>query len=494
MSGTMTISQKLAMLGQEYASKVMDLQFAELVQRWLAFYNAQGEMGLTNMWDEHKARFLPGNTKQQKRFFVFHNEVRPIVDKRAEAVPTRFQIDVAGNRKKLVSDWLMPLLGQRLFSSNGMGTFWSFQEEWNRYTEKTGNLFLIPSRENGQLRVSRMNTQDVDVLYDSQDVSQIYAWVFKWTDHYIDENGERQRVKMEYRIDREKYMLKVDNEVARVEMHGLPFLPVIHIPCKKLDEFPLAMSIIDELMEPQLLVNAVLTDIRITNRLATMPMLYGSVSEFEFAPGRYFSCEKDDMMNAVPLHTEAATLEEELARHLRKLFQAGRVSQLSDEEIRAAGNTPSGKALLVLTRDGIQYVEKRVDLLTEKFGELFGMLAVLDGKLSPQEYMKQQVFVPVYPDLGLEEPEDKRENAKLAFSLKDAGLMTDDRLLQICQHAGVLPSEWDVREILAEAKAAREQQEQEMSASWKNRLETRAESPANQVSEEPDELGESDES
>lgn len=187
-------------------------------------------------------------------------------------------------------------------------------------------------------------------------------------------------------------------------------------------------------------------------------MFYGTIPSFEWAPGAYFNCSAEDTVKRLETTPNTQTLEEELSRHMRKLYRTGRVSLKSDAEIRAAGNAPSGKALLVLDRDGIQYVESRVEMLSARWPDLFSKLAVMDGKMSAEQYKAEgkAVFTVEYPDLSLEDPADRREDAKVALTLHEAAMITDRRLLQIFQSKGVIPDTWDLDELEAEASAERD--------------------------------------
>jgi hypothetical protein len=44
----------------------------------------------------------------------------------------------------------------------------------------------------------------------------------------------------------------------------------------------------------------------------------------------------------------------------------------------------------------------------------------------------------------------------VASTLHQAGLITDERYLMLAQMKGILPSDWEVQELLSEAQAAHE--------------------------------------
>jgi len=434
------------------------------VRRWRKFYDAT----LADMFEEHQERFLRPTlldvvsggrevgARARSRFspamFVYRNEIRDIVDKRAEAVPTTMTVR---STDAGLEDWARGFLKQPVFGDDH--NFWQQQEPWNKELEKTGNLILVLAPgANGEVNVRRMRTEDVDMIYNGENIEEVYGYEFSWDVHYIDEKGERNTAHVVYRVGRNGYTKLVNNEVVQETKIALPFLPIVHVIAEPIDGFVLGKSVIEDLIEPQLLINACLTDIRMANRLGPFPIFYGTVpaESFLYTPGAYNPVETGETISRLDTNTDTGNLREELASHRRHLYDKGRVNPRTDEQLRSLGNTPSGKALLVLNQDGIQYLEGKVARLAAAWQEMLAKAAVLAGKVSPERYKKEghSLFEVEYGSLDLEDPEIHVKEMQLGLGLHTAGALTKKRLLQLAQVKGVIPDSWDVDEILQEVE------------------------------------------
>ncbi len=439
----------MAELSNRRSSDVIDIRRS--VARWNKFYYPT----LEGMYEEHKERFLSPESRLGPNLFVYRNEIRAIVDKRADAVPSQVKVSA---RDSGLEQWANDFLAARVFTDK---SFVSVQSDWNRYLERTGNLILalVPD-DVGVVHVQLLKTEDVDVLYNADNIDEIYGYEVKWTTQRKDEKGNTQSVSIEYRINQREYVKLIDNEIVWQMDNPWPFVPVVHIVAEEIEGRVMGESCIEHLIEPQLLINACLTDIRVANRLGAFPVLYGSlpVDGFYFAPGAYNQAEPNDKVDRVDTKTDITGLKDELAGHRRYLYDVGRVNPREDQEISKMGIMPSGKALLVLNQDGIVYVRNKMGRLAEAWGDLLAKAAVMVGKVKPADYVKSggDLFDVSYGAIELDDPEQGLKEMAIADTLHTAGLVTDERYLQLAQLKGIVPREWDVAMLLKEAEEERQ--------------------------------------
>lgn len=424
------------------------------VTRWLKFFDARGESGLDDMFVEYADRFLSEGTLVTKRWFVFANEIREIVKKRAEAIPT--DMTVTGENEAL-TQFAQDALGSRVYGDGK--TFWQQQEAFNLYCEKTGNLVLVlaPVSDNPtKFKVVRMPTGDMDVRYNSDNIEEVLEYKFSWQTAYSNEKGNPAIADVEYYVNREEYRYVVDNVVVSQIPHKLPFLPVVHVTNEAIDNNVIGESVIEALIEPQLQINAVASDIRMANRMGVFPVLYGTVDPetFLFGPGSYTPVGEGQTVDRVENETDTAQLRLELQGDYSMLYRKGRVSMKDEQEIKAFGNTPSGKALLVLNQDGIQYIETRVKLLQAAWEDMLIKIAVIAGKITDTQYknVTTKIFTVSYADLSLEDPVQLTKEFELILKLYALGKISTLDMLQIGQKKGIVPADWEPADIITQAE------------------------------------------
>ena len=433
----------------------------ERVACWLKFFDARGEDGLTDMFEEYRDRFLSENTETTKRWFTFANEIREIVKKRAEAIPTT--MTVKG------SDDNLDAFAREVLDARAYGdakTFWQQQEAYNLYCEKTGNLVLVLAADPEspeKFKVVRMPTGDMDVRYNSENIEEVYEYKFSWQTSYSDEKGNLAIADVEYYVNRDEYRYVVDGVIKTQTPHDLPFLPVVHVTNEAIDNSVIGESVIEALIEPQLQINAVLSDVRMANRLGVFPVLYGTIDPdtFLWGPGGYTPVEDLAWVKRVENETDTSQLMEELQRDYNMLYRKGRVTMKDEQDIKAFGNTPSGKALLVLNQDGIQYIETRVKLLQAAWQDMLTMIAVIVGKITDDQYKSgtSGMFMVSYADLSLEDPAQLTKEFELIVSLHGLGKIATLDMLQIGQKKGIIPDDWEPEEIIARAEEEAAQNE-----------------------------------
>ena len=423
------------------------------VARWLMFFDARGADGLTDMFNEYRDRFLSDETEVTKRWFTFANEVREIVKKRAEAIPTTM---TAVGEDESFGEFAQEVLGARAYGDSK--TFWQQQEAFNLYCEKTGNLVLVLAADPDspeKFKVVRMPTGDMDVRYNSENIEEVYEYKFSWQSAYSDEKGNPAVANVEYYVNRDEYRYVVDDVVQSQTPHSLPFLPVVHVTNEAIDNMVIGESVIEALIEPQLQINAVLSDVRMANRLGVFPVLYGTVNPdtFLFGPGSYTPVKDGAIIKRVENETDTSQLMEELQRDYNMLYRKGRVSMKDEQDIKAFGNTPSGKALLVLNQDGIQYIETRVELLQAAWEDMLTKIAVILGKITAARYEAgtSHMFTVSYADLSLEDPAQLTKEFELILKLYALGRISTNDMFRIGQKKGIIPAEWNAEDIIAHA-------------------------------------------
>jgi hypothetical protein len=214
--------------------------------------------------------------------------------------------------------------------------------------------------------------------------------------------------------------------------------------------------VIEALIEPQLQINAVASDIRMANRMGVFPVLYGTVDPetFLFGPGSYTPVGEGQTVDRVENETDTAQLRLELQGDYSMLYRKGRVSMKDEQEIKAFGNTPSGKALLVLNQDGIQYIETRVKLLQAAWEDMLIKIAVIAGKITDTQYknVTTKFFTVSYADLSLEDPVQLTKEFELILKLYALGKISTLDMLQIGQKKGIVPADWEPADIITRAE------------------------------------------
>jgi hypothetical protein len=177
-----------------------------------------------------------------------------------------------------------------------------------------------------------------------------------------------------------------------------------------------------------------------------------------FTPGAYNQAEPADVVTRVDTKTDTTDLREELSGHRRHLYDKGRVNPKDSKEIAQLGNAPSGKALLVLNEDGLEYLHSKMQRLCEGWQEMLAKAALMIGKIDAKRYVREShaLFQVAYGKMDLESGEQHLKEMGVASTLHQAGLITDERYLMLAQMKGILPSDWEVQELLSEAQAAHE--------------------------------------
>lgn len=419
---------------------------------WDLFYEADHEH-VDAVLEVFRARCVRRGREFTREMLVHMNKIKAIVDKRAEAIPTDFTVQAED-----------PELLQRLQAwmegpfCEGGRNLWAVLTDWYRLLERHGNLILVLSRdEAGNVYVTSRSARHAILIPDATRTAPA-AWQFVWeeADTAVDprtgEVREERRTVREW-IDAEAWIRwEGPAEVARWE-HRLGWLPVVHVAVNVPPGELLGRSVIADLIEPQLHLDAALSMIREVNRWSAWPVFAGAVEPtlVDLRPGGYVH-DPSQTFRAVTWSASAESIWKEVQHHLQDLYEKGRVLAKGPEVLLEHVSAPSGRALLVLSADGIQYVKTVCGVLEEKMAELLAKVAALAG-WAPYEPGRRPVQV-VYPPLKLEDPERQLALGKLVLEAHARGLISKRRALQALLELGVLPFEESPEEL--EQEAARE--------------------------------------
>ncbi|MEM4168085.1 MAG: phage portal protein [Candidatus Caldarchaeum sp.] len=426
---------------------------SEAVKRYYLYYSAS-EATREQMYQEFVRRFSTNEKGFPMRWFIMQNYIKRIIDKRVEAIPKRFDIIIDPERAggvrraqhlhRVLLDWLnAPNFG-------GNRNFWQQQGFFLLLLEITGNLFLKAVLEtvNGSpvVTVGVMDTGNVMIYYDPNRLDTVFAYVFSYQDQYLDPNGQWKVDNVTEIISAKQYIRLVNNQLDRsIPNNPAPnrwgVIPVTHIVNEEQLGTPLGRSGVEDLIEPQNMINAVLTDLRMANKSSVFPMFVGhSLREpnIVLQPGRFIPLHPGGVLQPISLATNTTALQLELEHYIRDIHEKGRVTQQTEENLRALGNAPSGKALLVLTQDGIQYITEKIELLKAGWRDLFTKVLLMMGEIS--EYDPLLVNI-VYPPLELQEKPSVSDKIKTLILLNESGKISDEQLLRELRRNGYLPDD-----------------------------------------------------
>ncbi|MEM3554223.1 MAG: hypothetical protein QXU79_00160 [Candidatus Micrarchaeaceae archaeon] len=432
-----------------WASSLQDIRAA--VARWRAFYEAERNMDL--IVEEYKKRCLRPGYELSLQGFVYRNKIRAIVDKRSEAIPDWFSFEVvkdvpnAEELKTWIADWLE---GPHFEDGRNL---WSVLPDWNSYLERYGNLVLrMVVDEDGRVLVQSVPLEACDVMLDARDVLKVLAWRLTWDVSGVDpQTGLTVRRKVVEELDAERYRKYVDNELEEETYHNAGFIPVVHVAVNRQPGRFWGESVIEQLIEPQLWLAAVMTTIREVNRWMGWPLFAGTVppSEVDIRPGGYTVAGEGDAFRVISWNVNPDSLYREMEEHLQDLYERGRVARKSVDALTASGNLPSGKALLILTQDGVNYIERVVSVLEEAMADLLYKAACLAGWLQYDPWSR-----PIrveYPPLKLEDEAQRVAKAKVALEAYARGVLPKRLVVEALMDLGVIRAEEEPEEIVVEA-------------------------------------------
>lgn len=402
-----------------------------------------------------------GDQSVPLEWFAFQNHVQTVIEKRAEAVPKEFRF-VMGDPvvNQGATDALTKWLGKPLFGDQK--DFWGRQANWHLYLERTGGLPLALAMEQGVLTVSRKEASDMHVLFESDSIDKVHGYSFEWDEEFEDENQQKQsrHVSEEYTLDfyrrteslygvsgRDAGQL-IDSQVVTEQANPYGFIPIVYVKNEEIPGSPLGRSGVAPLVEPQLMLNRVLTDIRVSNLFAAQPIYWGNGvmpmslqqdprreqaerrADAVQMPGRpstgilirprmFIPVMLNGQVNRIAPSADINALAAEKEFYEAEIYQKGRVTRKAEEELRAMGAAPSGKALLVLNRDGLVYVQMKVGLLYSAYQDLLAKAAVMMGLT--KVYDPDQ-FTLTFPPLELEDPEEQYKKVQTTVVLMQANV------------------------------------------------------------------------
>lgn len=424
----------------------------DAVRKWDTFYLADHST-IEDVFEYFKKRCIRPDRHLEIAGFVYRNKIRPIVQKRAEAIPAWFRYEVSEEARNAedIANWLDKWVQGPFFGDGA--NLWQSLGTWNLWLERHGNLILrLSTDEEGNVHVTRVHPLHARVLVDPKDVTQIKAWLFSWEVTGRDTTGVRKTQKITEFVGDSVYWKEVDGERVEENTHNLGFIPVVHVAINKdLERYAIwGKSVIEDLIEPQLWLAASMTTIREVCRWSGWPAFAGSQlpTAVDLRPGGY-TLDEDGSLRALTWSTNMDGLYREMEEHLQDLYEAGRVARKSPDMLSATGRLPSGKAMLVLTQDGIQYVKGVVNVLEEAMSELLSKAVALAG-LAEYNPKGERLVTVVYPPLELEDDDTKLAKARLVMEAWSRGLLPKRAALQTLLDLDVVSTAQNVDELLEE--------------------------------------------
>lgn len=405
---------------------------------WDLFYEADHER-VDQVLEVFRSRCVrPGRTFTRE-MFVHVNKVKVIVDKRAEAIPTDFTVTAAQDALlERIKEWM-----EGPYCEGGRN-LWAVLTDWYRLLERHGNLILVLAREGDEVYVTSRSARYA-VLIPNETRTAPAAWQFAWTetetavDPKTGEVREERRAVREW-IDAETWIRMVGDEVVGRWDHNLGWIPVVHVAVNVPPGELLGRSVIADLIEPQLHLDAALSMVREVNRWAAWPVFTGATdpTAVDLRPGGYVH-DPSQSFRAVTWATSADSIWKEVQQHLQDLYEKGRVLVKAPEVLTEHVTAPSGRALLVLSADGIQYVKTVCNVLEEKMAELLAKVAALAGWI---EYdPRARPFQVTYPPLRIEDPDRQLAMGKLLLECYARGIVSKRRVIQALLELDILPFE-----------------------------------------------------
>lgn len=405
---------------------------------WDLFYEASHEH-VDQILDVFKSRCVRQGRVFTREMLVHVNKIKAIVDKRAEAIPTDFTVEAEDQALlERLKAWM-----EGPYCEGGRN-LWAVLTDWYRLLERHGNLILVLAREGENVYVTSRSARYA-VLVPNETATEPAAWQFTWEETATVVDPRTGEVKDERRtvrewIDTEVWVRWVgDTEVGRWD-HGLGWLPVVHVAVNVPPGGLLGRSVIADLIEPQLQLDAALSMIREVNRWAAWPVFAGAVDPtlVDLRPGGYVM-DPDRSFRAVTWSASAESIWKEVQQHLQDLYEKGRVLAKAPEVMLEHVTAPSGRALLVLSADGIQYVKSVCNVLEEKMAELLTKVAALAGWIE-YDPAARPVHV-TYPPLKIEDPDRQVAMGKLLLECYARGIVSKRRVIQALLELGILPFE-----------------------------------------------------
>lgn len=417
---------------------------------WDLFYEASYDT-IDQILDVFKQRCVRQGRVFTKEMLVHTNKVKPIVDKRAEAIPTDFTVQCEDETLlQRLKSWM-----EGPFCEGGRN-LWAVLTDWYRLLERHGNLILVLSREGDSVYVTSRSARYA-VLVPNETGTEPIAWQFTWneTSTAVDPStGEVREERREVRewIDTETWARWIADKLAGEWQHNLGWLPVVHVAVNVPPGAFLGRSVIADLIEPQLHLDAALSMLREVDRWAAWPIFAGSAdpTNVDLRPGGYV-LDPDGSFRVITWSASPESIWKEVQQHLQDLYEKGRVLAKAPEVMLEHVTAPSGRALLVLSADGIQYVKTVCNVLEEKMAELLTKVAALYGWIE-YEPGARPVHV-VYPPLKIEDPERQLAMGKLLLECYARGIVSKRRLIQALLELGILPFEESPEALEAEVAA-----------------------------------------
>lgn len=418
------------------------------ITMWDLFYEADYASLREIFEDYFKPRWVRSGKEFPFEWFVYQNQIAPIVEKRADAISTEdLKLDAEEGAEaalEWVRAWIKgPYFGDGFNLTQALGA-------WTLWMERHGNLVLKLSLNKGNVFVSRMPVETADVFVAPEDITSVQGWEFAWKAEGKLADGTTISRHIREVMTSDKFFRYEDEELVREDVLPWGMIPVVHIRENASGGGIWGISIIDKLIEPQLQLAAVMSNIRAVNRLSGWPIFKGEAPHpaVNLTPGAY---NPDPTLAAVSWPVSTDSLSSEKEDILQALCDVGKVTMKRPEVVSATGNMPSGKAMMVLSQDGVVAMERIKAILEEGLAELFEKAAAMAGKLK-YEPDKRKLRVQL-PPLRLEDVEVTLKKAKLILDMKALGILPMELSLKAILALNVLPIDATPDDIIRELEA-----------------------------------------
>ncbi len=368
------------------------------LEKYRKFFEGDGAA----IYSEFKSRYLSTDVATADKFplrdFVYQNNIRFIQNERVNFIPVEFEVSasrVGGDKPdEALTEEVLAWLDEPFFG--GEKTFWEALQGYYLTRENFGDLFLKLYVEDGDVKAQKMFSEDVTILCDEADVRNITGYVFEWEQTVDVGEDNEQDVIMREEIDSTSYKVYQEGVLIEDESHSFGFIPVVKITREEQDGIRYGRSGIEDLIEPQVAINMVLTKRAWATKHNSFrvwaPKVSGEVNDntpIKISPGSVCSFP----IEAVGGDIDLSCLENELKEYKSHLFQLGSVP--NPEKSEGMNTNISAVALNKMLEPLRKYTRGKLPYLRKGFSELIEKAFKIDGK---------EISVSItYPNLEMED-------------------------------------------------------------------------------------------
>jgi len=353
------------------------------LEKYEDFYNGKR----ATIFNEFKTRWVDTanvatSSQFNERNFFFQNDIRVIQDTRVSFMPGYFDVMITNGEDEneeqtaKVQEWLDgPYFG-------GGRSFWEALPGYYKAQENSGTLFLMMTRKEGVINISKLYSTDVTIVTNPTNVYEVTEYRFEWEEE-IDSGEEGTRnEQMKLIVDKTNYRTTQGGRTIEEEAHGFGFIPIIKIVRDEVDGTPYGRSGIEDLIEPQNEVNVALTKRAWATKHNSFRVWCPKGNDGGISAGTSIVITPGSL---VPIPIEAVggdidmtAVENELNDALDHLYRIGSVPRKMKEE--TAAEASSAKALNTLLQSLKIYTNRKLIYLKRGFEEMIANAFGIDLK------------------------------------------------------------------------------------------------------------------